>query len=111
MSLTPNASMADVLDAAGIEEDPRGKYPAKKHRTCLHMAALFAAVDSALRAKDKEIARLNEALCGSYRENSKLASDKADQSDRINRLALEKIRVGLEANPNVSEVDRKRLVG
>lgn len=111
MTLTPNASMADVLQAAGVEEDARGKYPAKKYRTCLHMAALFAAVDSALRAKDKEIARLNDSLAQSYRDNSKLAADKAEKTEQIGKLAMDRIRIGLEANPNVSEVDRKRLVG
>ena len=111
MSITPNASMADVLQAAGVEEDPRGKYPAKKHRTCLHMAALFAAMDSALRAKDKEIARLNDNLAQSYRDNSKLASDKAEKAEQIGRLAIERIKIGLEGNPNISEVERKRLVG
>jgi hypothetical protein len=111
MTITPNASMDDVLNAASIERDPRGNYPAKKYRTCLHMAAFFAAVDSALRAKDKEISRLNESLAQSYRDNSKLAADKADKSEQINRLAIDKIRVGLESNPNVSEVERRRLVG
>jgi len=111
MALTPNASMEDVLQASGIERDPRGNYPAKQYRTCLHMAALFAAVDSALRAKDKEIARLNSALAQSYRDNSQLAADKAENVEQIGRLALEKVRIGLESNPNISEVERKRLVG
>ena len=109
--ITPNASMSDVLQAAGIEEDARGKYPAKKYRTCLHMAALFAAVDSALRAKDKEIARLNENLANSYRDNSKLASDKADKAEQIGKLAMEKVRIALQANPNISEVERQRIAG
>lgn len=111
MSIAPNASMDDVLQSAGIEVDKLGRYPAKKYRTCLHMAALFAAVDSALRAKDKEIARLNDGLAQSYRDNSKLASEKSEKTEQIGKLAMERIRVGLEANPNVSEVERKRLVG
>ena len=111
MALTPNASMEDVLQAASIERDPRGNYPAKSCRTCLHMAALFAAVDSALRAKDKEIARLNSSLAQSYRDNSRLATEKAEKTEEVGRLALEKVRVGLESNPNISEVERRRLVG
>lgn len=111
MSLTPNASMSDVLQAAGIEEDPRGRYPAKQYRTCLYWAAFFASVDSALRAKDKEIARLNESLAQSYRDNSKLASTNADKAEVIGKLQMDRVRIGLESNPNFSEVDRKRLIG
>lgn len=109
--ITPNASIEDVLLAAGIQRDVRGNYPAKQYRTCLHMAAFFAAVDSALRAKDKEIARLSEMLTTSYRENSKLAADKADKVEQIAKLGMDKVRIGLEANPHVTEFERKRLVG
>lgn len=111
MAITPNASMLDVLQAAGVELDKRGNYPAKQHRTCLHMAAFFASADSALRAKDKEIARLNEMLAASYRDNSKLASDKADKAEQLAKLGMEKVRIGLEANPNITESERVRLVG
>lgn len=111
MAITPNASMSDVLQAAGIEVDARGNYPAKQHRTCLHWAALFASVDSALRAKDKEIARLQDSLAASYRDNSKLAADKADKVEEIGKLKIDKVRLALETNPNLSEVERKRLVG
>jgi len=111
MAITPNASMSDVLEAAGIELDARGNYPAKQYRTCLHMAAFFASADSALRAKDKEIARLNDMLATSYRDNSKLASEKADKVEQVAKLGIEKIRIGLEANPHVTEFERKRLVG
>jgi hypothetical protein len=111
MAITPNASWSDVLLSAGIEEDPRGKYPAKKYRTCLHMAALFAAGESALRAKDKEIARLNEQLANAYKDNSKLAADKAEKTEQIGRMAMDKVRIGLESNPHISEVERRRLVG
>lgn len=109
MSITPNASFTDVLQAASIQLDARGNYPAKEFRTCLHWASVFASVDSALRAKDKEIARLNDMLAASYRDNSRLANDRADKVEQINKLAIEKIRVGLEANPHVTENDRKRL--
>lgn len=111
MAITPNASMSDVLQSAGVEVDSRGNYPAKRHRTCLHMAALFAAVDSALRAKDKEIARLQDSLAASYRDNSKLAADKADRVEEIGRLKLEKVRIGLESSPHLSEIERRRLIG
>ena len=111
MAITPNASISDVLQAAGIEVDSRGNYPAKQYRTCLHMAALFAAVDSALRAKDKEIARLQDSLAASYRDNSKLASDKADKVEEIGKLKIDKVRLALETNPNLSEIERKRLIG
>jgi len=111
MAITPNASMSDVLEAAGVKLDPRGNYPAKPYRTCLHMAAVFASADSALRAKDKEISRLRAELADSYRDNSKLASDKADKVEQIAKLGFDKIRIGLEANPNLSEIERKRLVG
>jgi len=103
--------MSDVLEAAGVKLDPRGNYPAKPYRTCLHMAAVFASADSALRAKDKEISRLRAELADSYRDNSKLASDKADKVEQIAKLGFDKIRIGLEANPNLSEIERKRLVG
>lgn len=111
MAFNPNASMSDVLEAAGVKLDPRGNYPAKPYRTCLHMAAVFASADSALRTKDKEIQRLRSELADSYRDNSKLASDKADKVEQIARLGMDKVRLGLESNPHVSEVERRRLVG
>lgn len=111
MAITPNASMSDVVQAAGIEVDSRGNYPAKQYRTCLHWAALFASIDSALRANSKEIARLQDLLSASYRDNSKLAADRADNVEEIGKLKIDKVRLALEANPNLSEVERKRLVG
>jgi hypothetical protein len=111
MSISPSASMDDVIAAAGVERDPRGNYPAKPYRTCLHAAALWAATDSALRAKDQEIARLNNQLATSYQSNSKLAAKVADKAEEVGALQMDKIRIGLSANPNVTEVERKRLVG
>lgn len=111
MTILPSASMDDVIAAAGIERDPRGNYPAKEFRTCVHSAAFWASADSALRAKDQEIARLNNQLATSYQSNSKLAAKVADKAEEVGRLSMDKIRIGLESSPHFSEAERKRLVG
>lgn len=103
--------MDDVIAAAGIQKDPRGNYPAKQFRNCLHQASFWSAADSALRTKDQEIARLNAQLADSYLSNSKLASEKADWVETAAKQGIDRIRIALESNPNVTEVERKRLVG
>jgi len=56
--ISADVTLYDVLDAAGVELDEKGRYLAKPYRNCASVAGLISAFDMALRAKDKQIERL-----------------------------------------------------
>jgi hypothetical protein len=104
-----DVDLQDVLAAASVELDPKGLYLAKQYRNCQSMAAVFGAFNLALKAKDREIARLNREIANLADRHSREAAKTASLAEENSRIRTTAIRRGLEAT-DLSPATQERLL-
>ena len=106
-----SVTFSQLLDQAGVSLAKNGLHLEKKDRNCEATSRLLVAVRAMIDNHNADALKSEIEKTKLAKENSALAAKNATQSEQISKLGMDKVRIGLENNQHISEVERARLVG